>query len=118
MFIIRRGAAEVLAADSSGALRRVAALEPGNVIGEMALFTGEPRRADVRALRELELLEIRKPVVQRLLSANPLLVEAFSRIIVGRQTQLGPVAEPASGGGKAAAGESIIQRIKRFFNLS
>jgi small-conductance mechanosensitive channel/CRP-like cAMP-binding protein len=118
MFVIWRGTAEVLAADAGGSLRQLAVLGRKEVIGEMALFTGEPRRADVRALEELELLEIRRPVMQRLLSANTALAEAFSKIICARQLQLAHLAETRSGDVLAAAGDTILRRIRKFFNLA
>jgi potassium efflux system protein len=118
MFIIHRGTAEVLAANSEGQLRQVAILEPRSVIGEMALFTGDPRRADVRALQEIEILEVHRPVIQQILRANSLLAEAFSQIIGKRQTQLALFSEARIGNDKAAVNETILQRIKRFFSLS
>jgi small-conductance mechanosensitive channel len=118
MFVIHNGQAEVLARDASGRQGQIAVMGAGNVIGEMGLFTGEPRRADVRALEELELLEIRKPVMQNLLSANQSLADAFSLIIAGRQAELTRFSESASGEEKVQHSRTILQRIKRFFALS
>ena len=117
MFVIYRGQAEVLATDPGGIARRLAILEPGNVIGEMGLFTGEPRRADVCAVGELELLEIGKPVMGKLLADNQLLTEAFSRIIAERQVELAQLSESAAAGETTAFHKTILQRIKRFFSL-
>ena len=54
MFFIASGAVEAVLPDSSIPLKR------GDVFGEMALLTGEPRQADVRALTYCRLLVLRK----------------------------------------------------------
>jgi branched-chain amino acid transport system substrate-binding protein len=118
MFIIYRGQAEVLAPDTAGKSRQVAVLRSGNTIGEMGLFTGETRSADVRAIGELEILEIRKATIHRLLTENRLLAEAFSSVIGGRQAQLDRLSQLPAGEEKAATGETILQRILRFFSLT
>jgi small-conductance mechanosensitive channel/CRP-like cAMP-binding protein len=117
MFVIYRGSAEVLAADADGHLRQLAVLEARDVLVEMALFTGEPRRADVRSLAELEVFEIRKPVIAHLLQSNAALAEAFSKIIATRQLQLSQLAEARTDGAAAVASDNILKRIKKFFNL-
>jgi CRP-like cAMP-binding protein len=52
-FVIATGWAEVL---RDG--RRLARLGPGDVVGELSLLDGEPRSATVRALTDMEVLEI------------------------------------------------------------
>ena len=118
MFVICRGKAEVLVPDSAGHLRPVATLAPPDFVGEMALFTGEPRRADVRALSELSLIEIRRPVIQRLLGANSKLAEAFSRVIGARQAELLQISEARAEAETGAIHQTILGRIRRFFGLS
>jgi small-conductance mechanosensitive channel/CRP-like cAMP-binding protein len=118
MFVVHHGQAEVLGSDAGGNSIRVAVLEPGGVFGEMGLFTGEPRKADVRALTELGVLEIRKPVIQKLLAENVSLVESFSRIMGGRLAELSQAAETAASEERSSPQETILRRIKRFFTLA
>jgi CRP-like cAMP-binding protein len=118
MFIIIGGSAEVLLPGIAGADRSLAILQPGDFFGEMALFTGEARSADVKALDELQVLEVRKPVIEALLRSNATLVETFSRIIGERQAQLADHARSASERQEAAGTQTMLQRIKRFFSLS
>ena len=64
VFFIASGAAEVQFPD-----RRIR-LGTGEVFGEMALLTGEPRQADVRALTYCRLLVLRKTDFDRFMSDN------------------------------------------------
>jgi small-conductance mechanosensitive channel/CRP-like cAMP-binding protein len=118
MFIICRGRVEVQLPSNNGDLKHVAALEPGNFFGEMALLTGEPRNADVYALDEVEVLEIRKPVIQQLFDENAELAEAFSHKMTERQAELTEYARSLPEHLKQAQRETMLRRIKRFFSLS
>jgi small-conductance mechanosensitive channel/CRP-like cAMP-binding protein len=118
MFIICRGRVEVQLPSNNGDLKHVAVLEPGNFFGEMALLTGEPRNADVYALDEVEVLEIRKPVIQQLFGENAGLAEALSHKITERQVGLAEHSRAMSEDVKQAQKETILRRIKRFFSLS
>jgi small-conductance mechanosensitive channel len=77
MFVIGRGKAEVRV-PVNGNYKSVAVLETGSFFGEMSLFSGDPRSADVVALEEVEVLEIKKASVHKLLLENEKLAEAFS----------------------------------------
>ena len=50
MFIVRSGKAEVFGQAADGQIRHIANIGRGDVTGEMALMTGEPRNASVRAI--------------------------------------------------------------------
>ena len=64
MFFIASGAVEVVLPDSSIPLRS------GDVFGELALLTGAPRQADVRALTYCRLLILRKAEFDRFMREN------------------------------------------------
>jgi len=51
MFIVRSGTAEVFAHTADGQTRHIGNYAGGDFTGEMALMTGEPRTASVRAIR-------------------------------------------------------------------
>ena len=115
MFVVHNGRVQVQLTES-GKSRPVAVLSEGNFFGEMALFTGEPRTANVVALEETEVLEIGHVAMKGLFDTNPDLVEALSHIIAERRQALadrpdgGPVQDDESAG--------IIASIRRFFRLS
>lgn len=64
-YVIQRGTAEVLVEDEVGETRAVAILGAGDFFGEMALLEEAPRSASVRALQELEVLVLDRPVFDR-----------------------------------------------------
>jgi putative ABC transport system ATP-binding protein len=59
-FLIGRGAAAVTAQNPGEPERQVATLGPGDVFGEMALLTDEPRNATVRAVEDMEAFRLGK----------------------------------------------------------
>lgn len=65
-YVIADGRAEVVRGN-----RRLAVLGPGDVVGELSLIDGEPRSATVRALTDLDVLEISAQDLNRLLKRAP-----------------------------------------------
>jgi small-conductance mechanosensitive channel len=118
MFIISRGRVDVRLPQVNGGTQQVAVLEPGNYFGEMALFTGEPRTADVYALDEVEVLEIRKAAIEPLMHNNVQLAEAISRRVAERQAELTAHTRAVPEAEKQEQSANILRRIKRFFSLS
>ena len=60
-------------------------LGTGDVFGEMALITGEPRQADVRSQTYSRLLVLRRADFQNLMRANPDLGAKFNAIAASRR---------------------------------
>ena len=91
-------------------------LHPGDFFGEMALFTGEPRTANVIALEETEVLEIGHAAMKRVFDTNPDLVESLSFIMSERRQGLASQKDSAVSTRDESAG--ILSSIKRFFGIS
>jgi len=82
------GRLRVYVAEDDGAPRVVRELGRGEVIGEMSLYTGEPRSATVVAIRDSVLARIDKSNFEALLARHPQVSIAFTRRIIERlQTQ-------------------------------
>jgi small-conductance mechanosensitive channel len=114
MFVVSRGSVDVRV-ESNGSSRTLKRLSEGDFFGEMGLFTGEPRTANVVAADETEVLEIGHDAMKGLFETNPDLVEALSHTINERRAGLAvrsdaPVSEEETHAG-------ILSKIKHFFGL-
>jgi small-conductance mechanosensitive channel len=115
MFVVHKGKVRVQVSEN-GRPRTVATLNEGEFFGEMALFTGEPRTANVLALEETEVLEIGHAAMKQVFDTNPDLVESLSFIMAERRQGLASQTDTAATPSDSSAG--ILSAIKRFFGLS
>lgn len=76
LYIVSAGRVEVL--DGSG--RSIARLGEGHAFGEMALLTGSPRTATVRAVADTDLLAIDKADFERLVASDYQLADLIERL--------------------------------------
>jgi small-conductance mechanosensitive channel len=116
MFVIHRGAVKVQLMEN-GFPKTINTLSEGEFFGEMGLFTGEPRSANVVAAEETEVLEIKQAALKPLFDDNPELVEALSKTIAERRTLL---MQKNTENNQTTEEESkgIFNSIKSFFGLS
>jgi len=115
MFVVHSGRVQVQISDG-GKQRPVAVLNEGAFFGEMALFTGEPRTANVVALEETEVLEIGHDAMKHLFETNPDLAESISWTIAERRAGLEASSQQAAAVAKAESA-GLLNSIKRFFGL-
>jgi len=92
LYIVADGALELLLPQTPGGRpRRLAAIEPGTVIGEVAFFDGRPRSAGVRAVTDCELFRLSYEAFEVLAAREPLLGRAvlldLGRILASRLRQ-------------------------------
>jgi small-conductance mechanosensitive channel len=115
MFVVHNGRVSVQV-NENGRARTVATLSEGAFFGEMALFTGEPRTANVVAIEETEVLEIGHAAMKRVFETNPDLVESLSHIITERRQVLAATHDVSAASSDES--EGLLASIKRFFGLS
>ncbi|QLL29851.1 mechanosensitive ion channel [Thermosynechococcus sichuanensis E542] len=84
-YIILEGSVEVRSEHLNQIL---ATLYEGEFFGEIAVLTGMPRSATVRALEETVLFVVHRSAVQRLLQAQPQLAEDIAHELAARQQVL------------------------------
>jgi len=125
LYVFIDGEAAVQLKGEDGSAVTLAVLRRGDVVGEMALFTGEPRKASAVALTDVQVARIDKSSIAELLESREDLINAFVSSISARvkaadelrqqhreqltqiQSQLPKMDEGA-----------LRQRIKRFFGLT
>jgi small-conductance mechanosensitive channel/CRP-like cAMP-binding protein len=122
MFIIDRGevAVEIHAVKSSKPRQlSVAKLGPGKFFGEMALLTGEPRKATVRATSECALLVIGHGAFHDVVAVVPEVVEKVSALVAQRQEELEAVSEGSRPSLDPTPERSarLLSQIRQFFKL-
>jgi small-conductance mechanosensitive channel/CRP-like cAMP-binding protein len=115
MFVVHNGRVSVQISEN-GRARTVATLSEGAFFGEMALFTGEPRTANIVAVEETEVLEIGHAAMKQVFDANPDLVESLTHIITERRQALAATEDLSDSDSDQSAG--LLASIKRFFGLS
>jgi len=75
LYIIKSGLVEVITHNARGEKVELARLTEGDFFGEIALITGAPRTATVRALKETRLMKLGKKEFQEIASVHPEVME-------------------------------------------
>jgi CRP-like cAMP-binding protein len=88
MFIIERGRCEALVEDSPGHQIVIAFWEAGDFFGEMALLSGEPRSATVKALEECHLLVLDRKTLYETLPPDSDAIIELTRLVEQRKDTL------------------------------
>lgn len=123
LFVFLEGEVAVQVTGDQGKPVTLATLGRGDVIGEMALFTGEPRKASAQANTDVKALRIEKPSIAELLESREELINAFVASMSNRLRQADEAKEQyraalTSIQPSVSVDESALrQRIRRFFGL-
>lgn len=89
MFVLESGLVDVEIQNEAGEVRTVRTMVPGEYFGELALLTGEPRSATVRAREYPTLIELSPDHIRPLIEARPELLDAMSETAAVRNGQRG-----------------------------
>jgi small-conductance mechanosensitive channel/CRP-like cAMP-binding protein len=121
LYVLTRGSAEIRVEVPGAPARVVATLEAPNFFGEMGMLTGEPRRATVVALTEVECWRLEKERFQGILTDRPQIADEISAVLAARDVELAAVREGLSEEAKrlrlASAHSTLAGRIRAFFAL-
>lgn len=82
-YVIAEGELEILK-ESAGRNVRIAVSGPGDVVGEMALLTGEPRNAGAQALTPVRLIAIPRSCLEDVLSTSVEANRALFSVFISR----------------------------------
>lgn len=82
LYFIERGEVSVLVPLADEQHKRVRALAPGTIVGEMALYSGQPRSADVVAETACRVRRLSAERFARLQREHPMVANQFHRFVV------------------------------------
>lgn len=82
LYIVASGRIEVFVTKADGTASVIGEAGAGDVLGEMALLTGEKRAATARSLRDSALLRLSDSAFDKLLESMPRLMRVITRRIV------------------------------------
>jgi small-conductance mechanosensitive channel/CRP-like cAMP-binding protein len=116
MFVIDRGQVAIQIFDN-GTKIKVNELGESDFFGEMSLLTGEPRTADVVAMVETEVLQIRRSSLKPILEANPLLAQSIADIVTERRASL-DASQETSPTDHAEVKKGMMRSIRQLFGLT
>lgn len=92
LYLIMAGEAQV-EIDVEGKTEKVATLRAGDYFGEMALMTGQPRRANVLANTDVTCYRLDKEAFENILHNRPEIAESISRTLARRSVELESIQE-------------------------
>ena len=87
MYIVLSGRLRVYLEHSNGTVEVIREIARGESVGELALLTGKPRSATVRAIRDSELAKLARAAFENTLKRYPQLVGSVTTQIADRQSQ-------------------------------
>jgi small-conductance mechanosensitive channel len=92
LYLIMEGEAQVEIC-VEGKTEKVATLRAGDYFGEMALMTGQPRRANVMAITNVTCYRLDKEAFENILRNRPEIAEYISRTLARRSIELESIQE-------------------------
>lgn len=82
VFFLESGTLEVLKATADLRVLRLAKLQPGSMVGELAFYTGEARTASIAADTDAIVYVLRRDALTRLRTTHPDLATEFDRMVI------------------------------------
>lgn len=119
LYLIIEGEAAVNIA-SDGETHTIATVAGPDVVGEMGLFTGEPRTASVVATTDIECYRLDKEAFRATLESRPELAAEISAVVAERQVRLeSDYAEASEAASRRVEDEKarLLGAVSRFFGL-
>ena len=114
MFVLLKGRARVVLEPSG---KEVAVIPVGGFFGEMSMLTGDRRSATVKAMDDVEVLEVSASHFRELAAATPTLLDHISTVITSRRSGLEDARAQAAAAVAPEAKENFLDRMRRFLTL-
>jgi CRP-like cAMP-binding protein len=118
-YIIRHGVVDVTTNGADGRQVHIAELTRPAFFGEMALMTGEPRNATIRARIDVEVLEMNRAGFTELFRTHPDAASQMSEIIAARLSQRRERLDAGQQTDGGARGRSIwlLAKMREIFDI-
>lgn len=84
LYFVISGRLQALATDGTNQRRVLGEIIRGETVGEMAIFTGEPRSATIITIRDSVLVKLSKQAFERIISDYPVVSMNVTRLIISR----------------------------------
>jgi small-conductance mechanosensitive channel/CRP-like cAMP-binding protein len=118
LFIFRSGTAEAFAHTADGQTRHLANYVRGDFTGEMALMTGEPRTASVRAISDVEVIEMDREGFTQLFKEHPDAASAIGNIVLARnEDRLAKLSAGDSFNGRGGPHRWLLAKMRELFDI-
>ena len=121
LYIIYAGSVEVRLESGRGSHSVVKTLGPGDFLGEMGLFTGEPRTATAAAVTDVRCYRLDKESFGAVLASRPEIAESIALLLARRRLELekarGVLDDDRRENGLKAEQQNLFSRIKTFFSI-
>ncbi len=122
LYIIYEGSVEVrVHSGHYDSYKVVKTLGPGDFLGEMGLFTGEPRSATAVATADVRCYRLDRESFGGVLTSRPEIAGSIALLLAKRRVELeeakGALATSGAGDGLKAEQQNLFSKIKTFFNL-
>ncbi len=120
LFIIIEGVVGIWITLPDGKTIEVARRKAGDIIGEMALLTGEPRTATVKTITPSLLYEITKEDIAPFIETQPDIVKGFSEILAARKLETAGARQTFKelNAHKKALYKQFLGKIQSFFGVN
>jgi CRP-like cAMP-binding protein len=121
LYILAEGEVEITIRGSNGAEQVVAKVVAPSFFGEMGLMTGEPRRASVRSVTDVECYRLDKDAFHSIISQRPEMAAEISALLATRNVELQTAREHLDAAAKKRRVEAernrLLGTIQVFFGL-
>ena len=114
MYQVVEGHLAVYKVDQDTQEINITTLKRNDIIGEMGVFSGKKRSANVKAIDECILLEIEREDISPVIHREPEILEVLAKIIQERQASLNAAGAATS---KSAEKPSLLAAMRRIFKL-
>ena len=84
VYFVLSGRLRATMTSDSGTRRLLGEIRRGETVGELALFTGEPRSANIIAMRDSSVAKVSRAVVEQAISLAPQIALTMTRLIIQR----------------------------------